>query len=87
MAESFGSACHGAGRVMSRHAAIRATQGRPLARELEKQGIYVRSRGSKTLQEEAPEAYKDIHHVVNIVHNAGLATKVAKMKPLGVVKG
>ncbi len=87
MTESFGSTCHGAGRVMSRHAAVRAAKGRLLSRELEKQGIFVRSRGGRTLQEEAPEAYKDIHHVVNIVHNAGLSTKVAKMKPLGVVKG
>ncbi|MBN1782960.1 RtcB family protein [bacterium] len=87
MTESFGSTCHGAGRVMSRHAAIRATRGRALARELEDQGIFVQSRGRNTLQEEAPEAYKDIHHVVNIVHNAGLSRRVAKMRPVGVVKG
>ena len=87
MEESFGSTCHGAGRVMSRHAAIRATKGRALARELEDRGIIVRSRGRKTLQEEAPEAYKDINRVVEIVHNAGLSRKVAKMRPLGVVKG
>jgi tRNA-splicing ligase RtcB len=87
MKESFGSTCHGAGRVMSRHAAIRATQGRPLRDELERQGIIVRSRGRTTLQEEAPEAYKDIHRVVDIVHRAGLSRKVARMRPLGVVKG
>jgi len=87
MEESFGSTCHGAGRVMSRHAAIRATKGRALARELEDRGIIVRSRGRKTIQEEASEAYKDINRVVEIVHNAGLSRKVAKMRPLGVVKG
>jgi tRNA-splicing ligase RtcB len=87
MEESFGSTCHGAGRVLSRHAAIRATQGRALDQELRKQGIFVRSRGRRTLQEEASEAYKDIRHVVNIVHHAGLSRKVAKMRPVGVVKG
>ena len=87
MEESFGSTCHGAGRVLSRHAAVRATQGRALDQELKKQGIFVRSRGRRTLQEEASEAYKDIHHVVNIVHNAGLSGKVARMRPVGVVKG
>jgi tRNA-splicing ligase RtcB len=87
MKESFGSTCHGAGRLMSRHAAIRATQGRDIDRELQKQGIIVRSRGRDTLHEEAPEAYKDIDKVVEIVHMAGLSRKVAKMRPLGVVKG
>ncbi|MBN2102799.1 RtcB family protein [bacterium] len=87
MEKSLGSTCHGAGRVMSRHAAVRLTQGRMLIRELEDQGIVVRSRGKRTLQEEVSEAYKDITHVVNIVHNAGLSRKVARMRPLGVVKG
>ena len=87
MEESFGSTCHGAGRVMSRHAAIKATKGRALDRELENRGIIVRSKGWKTLHEEASEAYKDINRVVDIVHSAGLSRKVAKMRPLGVVKG
>ena len=87
MEETFGSTCHGAGRVMSRHAAIRATQGRALARELEDKGIQVRSRSKRTLAEEAPEAYKDIHQVVNVVDSAGIASKVARMRPLGVIKG
>ncbi len=87
MHETFGSTCHGAGRVLSRHAAIKKTKGRMLDQELASQGILVRSRGRKTLHEEAPEAYKDIHTVVNIVHQAGLSTKVARMKPIGVVKG
>ena len=83
----FSSTAHGAGRVMSRHAAIRATQGRALARELEDKGIQVRSRGKRTLGEEAPEAYKDIHQVVNVVDSTGIASKVARMRPLGVIKG
>jgi len=87
MEETFGSTCHGAGRVMSRHAAVKATRNRFLDRELAGRGIIVRSRGRKTLQEEAPEAYKDIHHVVDVVHRAGISGKVAKMRPLGVVKG
>jgi tRNA-splicing ligase RtcB len=72
---------------MSRGAAIRATQGRSIARELADKGIIVRSVGRKTLQEEVPEAYKDVSEVVEVVHNAGLSRKVAKMRPLGVVKG
>jgi len=87
MKETFGSTCHGAGRLLSRHAAIRATRGRAIDRELQKQGIIVRSRGRDTLFEEAPEAYKDIDKVVEIVHRAGLSRKVARMRPLGVVKG
>lgn len=87
MEESFGSTCHGAGRVMSRHAAVRAMGGRAIQRELEDRGIIVRSRGRKTLYEEASEAYKDINRVVDIVDGAGLSKKVAKMRPLGVVKG
>ena len=87
MEESLGSTCHGAGRVMSRHAAIRATKGRAIDRELADRGIIVRSRGRDTLHEEVSEAYKDINHVVEIVHGAGLSKKVVKMRPLGVVKG
>jgi tRNA-splicing ligase RtcB len=73
--------------VMSRHAAIRLTKGRDIERELADRGITVRSRGRDTLHEEVSEAYKDIDHVVEIVHGAGLSRKVAKMRPLGVVKG
>ena len=87
MEQSFGSTCHGAGRRLSRHAAIRATEGRKIEMELGGKGIEVRSRGRQTLREEAPEAYKDIHHVVEIVHQAGLSRKVARMKPLAVIKG
>ena len=87
MEESFGSTCHGAGRVMSRHAAVKATKGRTIVRELAERGIIVRSKGERTLHEEVSEAYKDIDRVVEIVHGAGLSRKVAKMRPLGVVKG
>ncbi len=87
MEESFGSTCHGAGRVMSRNEAIRTLRGRSIRQELEKQGIVARSQGRDTLYEEAPEAYKDIDHVVEIVSAAGLSRKVARMRPMGVVKG
>jgi tRNA-splicing ligase RtcB len=87
MEESFGSTCHGAGRVMSRHAAIRLTRGRSILQEMESKGIVVRSKGRNTLFEEASEAYKDIDQVVDIVHGAGLSRKVVRMRPLGVVKG
>ena len=87
MEQTFGSTCHGAGRVMSRHAAIKATKGRAIERELGDRGIVVRSRGRQTLHEEASEAYKDIDKVVEIVHQAGISRKVARMRPLGVVKG
>lgn len=87
MEETFGSCCHGAGRVMSRRAAVRYGEGRSISSEMQKKGIFVRSRGRQTLLEEAPHAYKDIDAVIDTVHMAGLAGKVAKMKPLGVIKG
>jgi tRNA-splicing ligase RtcB len=84
---SFGSACHGAGRAMSRHAAKRATSGRAVRRELEARGIVVRSPSNKGLAEEAPLAYKDVERVVDVVDRAGLARKVARLRPIGVIKG
>jgi tRNA-splicing ligase RtcB len=87
MDETFGSTCHGAGRVMSRHSALRATKGRAVYRELEDKGIYVRSATVKTLREEVPEAYKDVDEVVDTVHRAGIGKKVVRMRPLGVIKG
>jgi tRNA-splicing ligase RtcB len=87
MAETFGSTCHGAGRVMSRHQAIRQAKGRAIWREMEDVGIIVRSAGRGTLAEEMSEAYKDISNVVDVVHNAGISKKVARLRPLGVVKG
>jgi tRNA-splicing ligase RtcB len=87
MEETFGSSCHGAGRVMSRHQAIKAAKGRSITREMENRGIYVRASGRETLVEEMPDAYKDVSQVVEIVHNAGLGKKVVKLRPLGVMKG
>ena len=85
--ETFYSTCHGAGRLMSRTAAIKACRGRSIARELEDKGIIVKSSGRETLAEEAPEAYKDVNEVVGIVEGAGISKRVLRMKPLGVIKG
>ncbi len=87
MVRSFGSTCHGAGRVLSRTQATKKAKGRAIHRELEDKGIYVQSRGKRTLKEEMPEAYKDISQIVDVVHGAGLALKVARLRPLGVIKG
>ena len=87
MKQSFGSTCHGAGRVLSRTQATKRAKGRAIHRELEDKGIFVQARGKRTLKEEMPEAYKDISQVVEVVHEAGLAHKVARLKPLGVIKG
>jgi len=84
---SFGSACHGAGRRMSRTGARRQIGGAQLRRELEAQGIVVRCASNKGLAEEAPFAYKDVDRVVAVVEQAGLARRVARLVPLGVVKG
>jgi tRNA-splicing ligase RtcB len=84
---SFGTTCHGAGRVMSRTAAIASAKGRRIDRELAEKGIIARCRSWKGLAEEQPAAYKDVSHVVEVVHQAGLASKVARMRPMGVVKG
>lgn len=85
--ETFGSSCHGAGRLLSRRQAKKAARGRAIVRELEDRGIYVRSAGRATIAEEISEAYKDVTSVVNVIHNAGLGKKVVKLKPLGVIKG
>jgi tRNA-splicing ligase RtcB len=87
MEQTFGSACHGAGRVLSRHAAIRKAQGRRIDQELRAQGIVACCRSWKGLAEEQPDAYKDVDLVVDVVHNAGLAKKVARLRPIGVIKG
>ncbi len=87
MRRAFGSTCHGAGRVMSRKAAIRHAQGRRIDRELADAGIIARCRNWKGLAEEQPEAYKDVSVVVDVVHRAGLAKKVARLRPIGVIKG
>ncbi|MCX5666238.1 MAG: intein-containing RctB family protein [Candidatus Omnitrophica bacterium] len=85
--DSFYSTCHGAGRRLSRTAAIKACRGRSISGELEKKGIVVMSSGRETLAEEAPEAYKDVNEVVDVVAGAGISKKVCRMRPLGVIKG
>lgn len=87
MSETFGSTCHGAGRVLSRHQAIKRAKGRSIRKEMEDKGIIVRSAGRETLAEEMSEAYKDITEVVDVVDKAGISKKVAKLRPMGVVKG
>jgi len=87
MEQTFGSTCHGAGRLQSRTQAKRASRGRPLHRELEDQGIFVMASSRGILAEEAPEAYKDVSEVVDVVHRAGISRKVAKLRPWGVIKG
>ncbi|MFP3866750.1 MAG: RtcB family protein [Desulfobacteraceae bacterium] len=87
MEETFGSTCHGAGRLLSRHQAIKAAKGRSIAQELATKGIIVRSASKGTMAEEIPEAYKDVNNVVQVVEGAGISHKVAKLHPLGVVKG
>jgi len=87
MAETFGSTCHGAGRVLSRSQALKASRGRSIARELEDSGIQVLAADRSTLMEEMPEAYKDVNMVVNVVDVAGIGRKVVRLRPLGVIKG
>jgi len=85
--ETFGSTCHGAGRVMSRKKATNKWRGEQVVEELKKRGIYVHPASFKVAAEEAPGAYKNIRKVVDIAHNAGISKKVVKLVPLGVVKG
>ena len=87
MQDTFGSTCHGAGRMLSRTKAKKAARGRDITDELRKQGIYLRSAGRSTVAEEMPEAYKDVADVVEAVAGAGIARKVVKLKPLAVIKG
>jgi len=87
MKETFGSTCHGAGRVQSRAAAKRSLRGTDVARALAERGIIVKTGSMASLAEEASEAYKDVSEVVDITHQAGISRKVAKAKPMGVVKG
>ncbi|MCX6120369.1 MAG: RtcB family protein [Ignavibacteriales bacterium] len=87
MAETFGSTCHGAGRSMSRHAAKKDMSADQLIHDLKQKGIHVRGASKSGLTEEKPDAYKDVSAVVDVVHNAGISLKVAKMVPVGVIKG
>lgn len=87
MEETFGTVCHGAGRAMSRTAAKKGRDARTETRRLEEQGIVLRAETRDGILEEVPEAYKDIEAVVEVVHRAGLARKVARLRPIGVIKG
>jgi tRNA-splicing ligase RtcB len=87
MERTFGTTCHGAGREMSRTAAVKAAKGRRIDRELAAEGVVARARSWRGLAEEQPAAYKDVDQVVDVVHRAGLSAKVARMRPLGVIKG
>ena len=87
MQETFGSTCHGAGRLKSRTAALKAINSDMLLKELRSKGIIVKASGRNTLAEEAPMAYKDVNDVVDVVANAGIGKRVCRMRPLGVVKG
>jgi tRNA-splicing ligase RtcB len=85
--KTFGSSAHGAGRAMSRHSAIKRFWGDKVRQDLAKQGITAKSTHPKVLSEEAPQAYKDIEAVIDSVHGSGISTKVARMVPIGVIKG
>lgn len=85
--ETFGSTCHGAGRRMSRHQAKKVARPRNIPQELERQGVLIRAASRRTVDEEIPEAYKDVRQVVDVVHGAGIGRKVVKLVPVGVVKG
>ncbi|HZS49851.1 MAG TPA: RtcB family protein, partial [Bryobacterales bacterium] len=87
MRETFGSVCHGAGRLLSRTAAKRGRDARQVQKKLEEQGIVVKSETRDGILEEVPEAYKDVDEVIEVVHQAGLARKVARLRPMGVIKG
>ena len=87
MDETFGTVCHGAGRAMSRAQAVREAAGRSIEQELAQQGIVVMGRGRKGIAEEQPKAYKDVNDVVHVVHQAGIAKRVVRLRPIGVIKG
>jgi tRNA-splicing ligase RtcB len=87
MQKTFGTTCHGAGRVMSRTAAFKLAKDRAIEKELEARGVIAMASSRGGLAEEQPNAYKNVDHVVEVVHNADLSRKVARMRPIGVIKG
>lgn len=87
MQETFGSTCHGAGRLRSRTAALKSINSDMLLKELKSKGIIVKASGRNTLAEEAQTVYKDVNEVVDVVDNAGIGKRVCRMRPLGVIKG
>ena len=87
MRETFGSSCHGAGRAMSRSKAKKTVRGSELRERMEEQGIHVRAGSMAGLAEEAPSAYKDVDRVVDVMHGSGIATRVARLVPIAIIKG
>jgi tRNA-splicing ligase RtcB (3'-phosphate/5'-hydroxy nucleic acid ligase) len=87
MARTFGTTCHGAGRAMSRTAAVKEAAGRRIDKELEARGVIARAQSHRGLAEEQPKAYKNVDEVVSVVDRAGPSRKVARMRPIGVIKG
>ena len=87
LVQTFGTTCHGAGRMMSRTRAVKQARGRRIDRELASRGVIARARSWRGLAEEQPDAYKNENLVVDVVHSAGLSKKVARMRPIGVIKG
>ena len=87
MERTFGTTCHGAGRAMSRTAAVKEAAGRQIDKELEARGVIAMAQSRRGLAEEQPKAYKNVDDVVEVVHKAGLSAKVARMRPIGVIKG
>lgn len=87
MRQTFGSTCHGAGRLMSRTAAMRGASKRQISEELASRGVIARAASRRGLAEEQPGAYKDVNAVVDVVAEAGLSKKVARLRPVGVIKG
>jgi len=87
MQETFGSTCHGAGRAMSRHEALKRAKGRSIFEEMATAGVTLKSADRGTVAEEMPEAYKDVLLVVDAVDRAGISKKVARLRPIGVIKG
>jgi tRNA-splicing ligase RtcB len=85
--ETWGSTCHGAGRRMSRTKSVKTFRAERIIKELGKKGIYVRGESMKVLAEEAPDAYKDVDEVVEVTHASGISKKVARLVPMGVMKG
>jgi tRNA-splicing ligase RtcB len=87
MEETFGSSCHGAGRVKSRTQALKQAKGRDLFEEMKARGVTLMATGRRTVAEEMPDAYKNIHHVAAAIESAGISHRVARLRPVGVVKG
>ena len=87
MNETFGSSCHGAGRVMSRKQSLKFSRSMNMIEELANRGVSIMAKGQRTIAEEMPHAYKDVASVIDVVQSAGISKKVCRFKPIGVIKG